>query len=41
MWSLWHKAVALNSWRARLIVDVEDKYHMCARDIPKTIAHKF
>jgi len=33
--------VVLNSWRARFIVDVDEKNHMCARDIPKTIVHKF
>lgn len=36
IWVIWHKAIAVNLWRARLITDVDDKCHMCACDIMET-----
>jgi hypothetical protein len=41
IWSLWHKVVAVNSWRVRFIDEIDDKCLMCALDIPETIAHRF
>lgn len=29
IWSLWHKAVAINSWHARYVTNEDDKRHMC------------
>ena len=40
IWSIWHRAVAVNSWRARFIVNIDDKCHMCMNDILETIFHK-
>lgn len=41
IWSIWHKAVAVTSWRARFIDYVNDKCWMCNLDLLETIAHKF
>ena len=34
-----NKAVAVKSWRARFIIDVDDKCHMCLVPIYETITH--
>ena len=41
IWSIWHRVVAVTSWRAMLIMDIDDRCHVCMNDIPETIAHKF
>lgn len=41
IWSICHKALADNSWRARFIMEFDDKCCMCNVYIPKTIAHRF
>lgn len=40
IWSIWHKVIVLNSWRARVIADIDDKCQMCMLDILKTITHR-
>jgi hypothetical protein len=40
-WSIWPKAVAVNSWRSRFIADIDDKCQLCIACISKTIAYKF
>ena len=41
VWSIWHKAVAINAWRARFIQDIKNEYHLWMVDTTKTIAHRF
>jgi hypothetical protein len=41
IWAFWHEAVAINSWRARFIVEVDNKCLMCGRNILETIVHYF
>lgn len=41
IWSIWHKAIAVNSWRDRFIKDIDGNCLMCMLDIVETIVHRF
>ena len=41
IWSIWHKAVAVNAWRVMFIEAIDNTCHMCMVDILETIIHKF
>lgn len=41
IWSIGHKAVAVNAWRDMFIKDIDNTCHMCMADIMKTIIHRF
>lgn len=41
IWSIWNEVVAVNMWRVRFIVDIDNKCHMCSADMLETIAHRF
>lgn len=41
IWSIWHKAMAVNTWCVMFIKDIDDKCCMCNNDILKAIAHMF
>lgn len=40
-WSIWNKSIAINTWRARFIEDIDDKCHMCNDDTLETIQCRF
>ena len=42
MWSIWHKAVAVNEWRVRIApTSISKKYVFCLFNINESIKHKF
>lgn len=40
IWSNW-QVVALNSWKAKFIANIDEKCIMCETNIPKTVTHRF
>lgn len=40
-WSVWHKPVAIDSWRARFIKGIDNKCLMCRMDILEIITCSF
>ena len=41
IWSLWHQAVATNSWRGKFITGIDQNCQLCNASCPETYTHCF
>lgn len=41
MWSIWHNAVAVNSWRAKIAASIDTQCPNCSMDHSETPFHRF
>ena len=41
MWMIWHKAVAINSWRGAIAQEIDQSCLICLRGIRETVMHRF